>query len=366
MKFLLIMQKEIKQILRDTQGLILMVVFPPCPHHILGFCLTSMYQPDNGPTSVSAYTRLIKHPILEMPLWTLQPTARTTISTLTEENDVEAGKAAVVNGDVSCYIQVSGSGIKVYAREGMSFGASLVTTILKGFAQTYDTMMITQTAPTATETSYIRSVSLDRNKQPSAMDYYAVTMMTLIIMYSARYGISCIADEKRDKTLLRIFCAPVRNSQILVPKVIGPVLGTTVQMVMVFLIDKYLLKAEWGSNLLPVFAVLLSQIVMMISVGVGFAYLFKSSNSATAIIQTAIPFLVFLGGGYISLDIIGITGFLKDLTYISPVRWINSTLFSIIYANDYSTFGTTIAICLAIAVLFLGTSAILSKKELKV
>jgi len=274
MKFLLIMQKEIKQILRDTQGLILMVVFPLVLTIVLGFCLTSMYQPDNGPTSVSALYTVDKASYLGNAFMDFAADSEDYNLYLTEENDVEAGKAAVVNGDVSCYIQVSGSGIKVYAREGMSFGASLVTTILKGFAQTYDTMMITQTAPTATETSYIRSVSLDRNKQPSAMDYYAVTMMTLIIMYSARYGISCIADEKRDKTLLRIFCAPVRNSQILVPKVIGPVLGTTVQMVMVFLIDKYLLKAEWGSNLLPVFAVLLSQIVMMISVGVGFAYLF--------------------------------------------------------------------------------------------
>jgi ABC-2 type transport system permease protein len=366
MKILLVIKKEIKHLLRDTQGMIMMVVFPLVLTLVLGLCLSGMYQEDTGPSSVSAlYTADMTSP-LGNAFVAFAAEVKDNNIFLTQENDIEAGKAAVKKGETSCYIQVSGGRIQIFTREGSSFDAELMTSILKGFTQTYDAIMVTQTAPAATNTGYLNNVSLDRNRQPGAMDYYAVTMMTLIIMYSALSGISSITAEKRNKTLSRLLCAPIGNSQILVPKVVGLVLGTTAQIILVFLFDKFILNAEWGSNLLPVFAVLFSQIVMMISVGVGFAYLFKNSNSAATIISTLIPFMVFLGGGYISLDVIGLTGIIKDLTYISPIRWINSTLFSIIYANDFSTFGATIAICLAIAVLFLGASAILSKKELKV
>lgn len=366
MTFFLILMKEIKQNMRDKQGLMLMMVFPLVLTLVLGFSLSGMFENDSSPTKIGALYQVETQDRFGSAFRSFAANSEEYNLVLIEETDAEKAHEAVRTGNTTCFILVSDKKITLYAREGTAFGISLVETILKGFTQTYDVAMVVRRDPGVSQTQFTESVSLAKGNKPSSMDYYAITMMTLIIMYCSMSGISAIADEKRDKTLTRIFCAPIRNAQILVPKVTGVVIATSLQILFVFIIDKLVLKANFGSNLLPVFAVLLAQIIMMVSVGVGAAYLFKNSTSGIAVIQSAIPLFVFLGGGYVNLELVGVTGFLEKLTYISPVKWINKTILQIVFANDYSTMGTTILICMTVSVLFLGLSAILSKKELKV
>jgi ABC-2 type transport system permease protein len=380
MKLLKMIVKEIKlSSIRDTQGLIMMMVFPLILTLVLGFALSGMYEGTGVPTKIDALYCVEDDTPLghEFTSGFLPESERLNIS-LTEETDVEKAKEAVRNGSVPSFIHISEGKILVYEQEGGSFNASITYTILNGFAKKYDAyrtvlsiklgllnnpeFLQVDSEPAA----YTRSVSLDRSRTPRAIDYYAITMMTLITMYGAHYGLGAIAEERRYKTLYRVFAAPVGNAHILVSKVIGVILAIVGQIGFVFLVDKIVLNTYWGDNLLPLFAIILSQIVMVVGIGVGIGYIFKNSDTGTALIQTTIPILVFLGGGYVDLDIIGIGGFFEKLTNISPLRWINKTMLQIIYANDYTNFAPTIAICLGIAAVFLALSAAISRRELKV
>ena len=377
MKFFIILKKELKQQMRDKQGLVLMILFPMVLTLVLGFSLSGMFNSDASPSQVSSLYFIDSDSQLAKAFEeNLLPESKEMNLIFTEEKDLGKGKEAVKTGSTTSFVHITDEGITIYAREGSTFRASLVETVLKGFAQTYDAYLaVARIEPAAmqkltqvdlSQSVYTSSVSLDRGSKPRAMDYYAITMLTLIMMYASMSGISTITEERRDKTLFRIFGAPVRNSQILVAKVTGTVIATILQALILFIFDSVFLKVQWGSNLLPIFIIILAQIIMMVSVGVGSAYLFKNPTSGMSLLQSLIPILVFLGGGYVNLELLGVGGLLEKITYISPVRWINKTLLQIIYANDYSTFGTTIMICLIIAVVFLSLSAVLSRKELKV
>lgn len=368
--------KEIKQLFRDKQGMVLMTVFPLVLTIVLGFALSGMYAEAASPSKIeSLYAADESSELGRVFKEQFVPESEKNNLKLTEISDIEKGKKEVQVGNSYSFIHITDGGITIYAREGSS-DASLVEMIMKGFARTYDAYVSiavvdpavfqqiqSQSAQASEQPEFTVSRSLDRSKQPSAMDYYAVTMITLIIMYASIGGSQTITTEKNDRTLTRIYTTPVTNGEILTSKVIGNVIGTMLQILFVFLIDSIFLKANFGSHLLPLAAVLFSQIIMVIAFGVGMGYLFKNSASSITIIQTIIPILVFLGGGYVNLELMGVTGFISKLALISPVKWINRTILQIIYANDLSSFVPTVLICLVTATIFIGISAALSRKE---
>ncbi len=376
MKMLRLMIKEIKQQFRDAQGLILMMVFPLVLTLVLGFALSGMFSEDSNPETLSClYAKESDSLLAQAFEQDFLPMSEEAHLLLTEEADVDKAKTIVENGDADGFILLGEDKITVFTRDGMGFNASLIQTIMKGFTQRFDVIMtVARTRPEALETmstldvsqGFTHQVSLNRTQSPRALDYYAITMLTLIIMYSSSSAISTVVEEKRNRTLYRIFAAPVKNYEILVSKVGGVIIATLLQAIVVFLFGKLFLGANWGNNLFPVFLVILAEIIMMVSVGIGCGYLFKSHETAFALMQTLIPIMVFLGGGYVNLDLVGVGGVLSTLSYISPIKWVNQTILNIIYANDYSTLSTTLVICLSIAVIFISLSAIFSKKELRV
>lgn len=53
-----------------------------------------------------------------------------------------------------------------------------------------------------------------------AMDYYALTMLTLILMYSSIAGVFAIKSETIARTLNRLLCSPVGKHEILIGKIL--------------------------------------------------------------------------------------------------------------------------------------------------
>ena len=82
------------------------------------------------------------------------------------------------------------------------------------------------------------------------------------------------------------------------------------------------------------------------------------------ILNTFIPVMVLLGGGYVPLEVMAQGGsFLYKLSDISPLKWINQSIFRVIYDNDFSLVPTAIMINLAAAAVFIMASSLLYKKE---
>jgi len=96
--------------------------------------------------------------------------------------------------------------------------------------------------------------------------------------------------------------------------------------------------------------------------GVGLGFLFKNENVAGGVLNFMIPILVFFGGSYMPVDGFGNKIF-QLMSYISPVRWVNRSIFDVIYNNDYSKVPITIIINLTVAVAFLAASSLIFRKE---
>jgi ABC-2 type transport system permease protein len=251
-----------------------------------------------------------------------------------------------------------------------SLQADIFKSILDTFIQRFNLQVeIAKENPAAIQAmSYdeafkaVDRVSLDKKRTPRAIDYYAVTMITLIVLYGTMGSSYGIIGERTRKTEGRVLTSPVSKAEFLAAKVIGSVLITVLQIAVVVLVSRFILGAYFGENILPVALILLSEIVMAVSLGVGVAFLIKNESAANGILNGIIPVIAFLGGAYVPLDMPNGETFLK-FTNISPLRWVNRSIINTIYSGDTSTVFQTIIINLAIAVIFIAISSGIFRKE---
>ncbi len=374
MMVLLIFLKEIKHNVRNFKANTMMILFPIILIIILGAAFTGIF--DNT----------IKFDEIKV-LYTIDenavdPAFRSAFGSFCkglsdetgiifeETGEFAAGMAGIENNQYNAYFHITGNPVRVdmYKNERRGYSASIVENAMNSFLDTYVTMsVIARHDPSALssqqhseDVSYVRLSSLDRKRQPGSTDYYSITMLTLILLYASLTGFWSIRNEMEDKTGARILCAPVTNYQLLAGKVLGDIIVTILQGFVVISFSALVLKAYWGEDLFTVALLVISYSVMSVSIGVALAFMLKNGEAANGILNTVIPILVFLGGGYVPLSVMG-SG-LSGFADLSPVKWINTALLGVIYDGDYSRVAASVGINLGIAVLFISISAMFSKR----
>lgn len=373
MRILRIVIKEFKQNMRDYKANSMMVLFPIVLIAILGAAFSGMF---SNTITLGDEKVLYKIDVKENAQFAAAfESFREVLSDETgmvfeKTDDVEAAKAGTENHAYSALVHITENPLQInlYKNERAGFSTTLMENALNSFIKTYDAMVaIAVNNPSAfgkvqvqDMDGYVRIRSLDPKRQPGSTDYYAITMLTLIMLYSSLTGFWGIRGEVEQKTAPRILCSPVRSFELLTGKVIGCIFVTIAQGLVVVLFSKWVLNAYWGQDILPVTLLVLTYAIMTVSLGVVLAFLIRSSDAASGILNTLIPLMVFLGGGYVPLSVMN--GFIGKLAQISPVYWINTALFKIIYERDYSGIPASIAINLGAAILFIVISALFSKR----
>ncbi|MDP4144625.1 MAG: ABC transporter permease [Bacillota bacterium] len=357
--------------MRDKKNLVLMILFPIALIGILG----SVFNNNFEGTSIGKIDVLYSQTgngNANKAFEVFKENSKNLNIVFLQVNDESKAVKEIKNAKYSCYIKVNGENdtINFYKNEKQNIEAGLVQNVLTIVTQRYS--VITEIAKVNprivpelakdTSANFVSLQSVDKKKTPRAMDYYAVTMLTLIIMYaSVGGGMSTIA-EKTNKTWERMISSPVYKVQIFIGETIGKLIVTFIQAAVVILFSKYVYNADWGSNITAVIAIIATQIIMAISIGIGVAFIFKSENAVAGILNTLIPFMCFLGGAYIKVDSFTNPVFVF-FTKMSPVKWSNDAIFRTVYSNDTSYIIPAIAVNLGIAIVFLMISSMIMRRE---
>ncbi|HZK34397.1 MAG TPA: ABC transporter permease, partial [Bacillota bacterium] len=205
MNILSIFKKECTHNIRDIKANVLMVLFPIVLMVILGAALSPMFNTkveldyvevlytDEAQAYLStAYAEFTDQVAREMGI---------------EFEAIDNTRGAIEkigDSNYSAYIHLTDKQeIKLYKNEKYAFEANLIEAITRSFVEKYNVYMELATkapdkleaASTMEMPSLLRLRSLDRKKSAESMDYYAVTMLTLILLYSSLTGIESIKRE---------------------------------------------------------------------------------------------------------------------------------------------------------------------------
>ena len=372
MNIISIIIKEIKHNFRDRKSMVMMILFPIALIVVISAAFSSSFS-----SSIDIGTPKVLYSIEGSGV------ASDNFKTgfiekgkdfkieFTKMNDMDSAKKKLVSKEYDAIIEMkSDNKIEFYKSNVESLRAGVVESILSTYVQEFNVIIdvckvnpgIINSLIRDNNNNYSTIISVNKSSQPSSLDYYTIAEIALIIMYAGMAGLFGIASEKNSKTRDRILISPVRKYEFLIGKTIGGVIGTILQIAIVILFSKYVLKANWGNDIFTVLLIFISQIIMAISIGVGLGFIFKNENVANGILNFMIPVIVFLGGSYMPVDGFGSKTF-QAITYLSPVRWVNRSIFDVIYNNDYSKVPFAILINLGIAVIFLAISSLLFRKE---
>lgn len=277
-----------------------------------------------------------------------------------EATDQIVGEKEVKQRNYDGYVEVTNEGVQLYLNNGGSIEGNILQGMLSSYVgQSNIASEIIKVAPDKLESAFtreqpddfIKEISLLPDKQPSSMDYYAIVMTTMIVLYGAMGSSSLIVSERVRKTGDRLIASPVRKSEIFIGKVLGSLVVNSICVILVITFSKLFFKANWGENLGLVFLVLLTEIIFAVSMGIGLSFITKTSAAPGAIIMIFVQLASFFGGAYFKIE--NPEGIFKFITELSPLTWMNTAMTKIIFANDFSAAIPAISINLAGTVLFL-------------
>ncbi|MBU3174439.1 ABC transporter permease [Clostridium estertheticum] len=372
MNIIFIIIKEVKHSFRDKKSMAMMILFPMALIVVLSAAFNTSFNSsiDIGTPKVLYNIKGAGDTSDNFRSGFIEKGKEFKIK-FTKMNDIDSAKKKLVSKEYDAIIEMkSNNKIEFYKSGQENLKAGVVESILSTYVQEFNVIMdVSKVNPSIInslisdkKTDYSTITSVNKGAAPSSLDYYTIAEIALIIMYSGMTGLFGIASEKNAKTRDRILISPVKKYEFLIGKTIGGVIGTSLQIAIVIIFSKFVLHSNWGNDIFTVLLIFISQIIMAISIGVGLGFIFKNENVANGVLNFMIPVMVFLGGSYMSVDSFGSKTF-QVITYLSPVRWTNRSIFDVIYNNNYSKASYAILINIGIAVVFLAISSLLFRKE---
>jgi ABC-2 type transport system permease protein len=278
-------------------------------------------------------------------------------------------RAGVQDVTYACSLVVTDTGITMYENDRFSFNAHIARSALQGYLREFNTFAaIAATDPgaaarafAAAAPSFAEAAAIEGARQARAIDYYAVTMLTFIVMMASVLGVGAMKREMKLHTARRILCSPVRRGEFLVGKLAGGILVTAVEIVAVILFSRYVIGAWWGTDVPTVVAIVLSQAVMAVALGAAVAFVIPHEGAAIGILNSIFPVLVLFAGGYGEISNAGPV--FQAVASADPIAWVNRAVFGVIYSGDYSAVPTAVLVCLGAAVVFLALAALIARRE---
>lgn len=359
-----ILLKEFKHTIRNVKSLLLRILFPLVLMLILGTVFGSSFGSNEASFDedvVIGFTYDKETPLYNGFNSFLNDLKEYRI-TAVESSGVQSGIESVKNGEYPCYINISNQTMDIYMEKTSSFEVQYLDCVLNGFRQNYNLVSALRVHKLETgvdftkNKNWVKITTIKSTSSIRAIDYFGITMLTLIIMYSISSVIYSITMEYIDGTLNRIRQMPVNIYRFFIGKLIGNISITILQASLIILISKTFMGVSYGKNFGYVVLILLSQIIMCSSLGIAIGVLSKKHHIAQSIFSVLIPVIVFLGGGYFPLERIG-SKFLIDISIISPIKWINDAIFGVVYLDNLDTLPIAITINLWVAVFVLIASA---------
>lgn len=353
--------KEIKQNIRDIRTFIFMLAFPIVLMLILGTALSNVFDTKISVDNIHVLYKNTAGPAISDSFTNFANEAGKSGIHFQKASGQIDGKKEVAENHYTAYVEINNQGIQLYSSDRTSIEGSIVQGMLAAYADKYkmvtavasvDGSKVSKVLAASPNNHFIKEQSLDGEKQPGSMDYYAIAMSTMIILYGARYASSLIHSERVRNTSLRLVAAPIKKSEIFLGKILGSLVFNFLCVLAVVAFSKFVFKANWGDHMGTVILVLLTEVILAVSFGLGISYIAKTADASRMVIMLVTQLASFFGGAYFKIE--GATGILNFIMNLSPLTWINQAITKIIYMNDLGAALPAIGLNLGISVIFLG------------
>ena len=166
-------------------------------------------------------------------------------------------------------------------------------------------------------------------KNPLAMEYYAVGMGIMYLLFATNSGAETIFTEKRIKTFDRIKVAPVSEKEIIGGKLFGIFLVALLQFVIIIIFTSIFYRVRWGNSIPGIILMTLSSVLAFSGLSTLLASLTKSEEQIGNIGPALSMIFGFLGGAM--WPVYTFPGWMNIASKLTPNRWALDGFFNLMY-----------------------------------
>ncbi|NHM30728.1 ABC transporter permease [Neobacillus terrae] len=353
---------EFKHTIRDVRTLVFMLAFPIVMMLILGTALSTTFDKNIKIGKINVlYTEKTDISFSSPFHGFIKEAKKQDIHFKKAPHGLD-GKKAVKQNHYDAYVVVTDKGVQFYGSERNSIQASIAEGMLSAFTDKYnlitevakekpDQVQTVMASVSTTPGSYVKETSLNADKAPGSMDYYAVAMTTMIALYSAISASNLIRGERIRNTAVRLVIAPINKMEIFLGKILGSLALNLVCIMLVMAFSRFVFGADWGVHPGMVLLILFTEVFLAVSFGLGISYIIKADQGTRTILMIILQLSSFFGGAYFRIE--NADGILRFIMNLSPLTWAREALTKIIYNNDLTAALPVISLNLGISLLFL-------------
>lgn len=152
----------------------------------------------------------------------------------------------------------------------------------------------------------------------------------MFVMISMLSGASVLVIERQTGTLQRLFSVPVPKYQIVIGKMLGPILYGLVQFSILIAVGQ-MIGVQWGDQWLAIGALVLVYVLCTGALGFVLATFVRSESQASGMTMLVTFTLAPLGGAWWPLAIV--PDFMRIIGHISPIAWLMDAFTDLIWYN---------------------------------
>lgn len=361
---------------RDGKSIALTLLFPIMLILILGTALSNFYSPAKISLTNVAYFNEDKGQISKAFDAIIYSNKVGELLKIKTVNSYEAGLKLVKDNQVTSLIYIKKdfssaisagktANIEVYQGKADLLGSSIVKNIVDSFVNGTNTIQALYrmgSPPSLSQSESIKEISIQTSgKTPRAIDYYAVTMLAMTLMYGALYGSFGMAEDINEKTIIRIKGSPTKPFDNYLGKIIGIIATLVLQAILLILFTKFVYHANWGSNLFMVFILSVIFSIFTVALGIMCYSVTNSASKASGLLNVLIVFFTFIGGGYAKINAEGTL--FNTLTYISPNKIFQTAMFNIVYGGKQNQTQTCIIVLFVVTAIMIIISSIAGRRH---
>lgn len=361
--------KETKDFLRDTSNIFFFLIFPV----ILVFLLGNLLSPTDNAEDTIGEIKI--HYTIDTEEIADTLAIKGFVSGIDDnENiifertkDLENSIMLAGNDDIAATVQFINNPLEIHIYEGTDrIKNRTVKAMMNGFVQVNKAVnIIVENNPLSlnrlgnTDYEYIEEKDLGVKR--TMLDYYAITMMSMLSFMSFMLGSMCFMGEKENGTIHRLKIAPINQVKLFFSKILGLLPQTILQISIMMIVNVFVFGANYASNITHnIYLFLYFFIVTFAIISIGAVYGLYIDINPMASFFPLIWLMMFFGGTY-SKEV-----FIDGLTQAMPIYQVQEAAFDIAIFGRYTKANTIIIISIVITIVMLILGGLFfSRKEKK-